>query len=89
MAPNQWLLDLESHHDGYRALLDETGSLAVAAHRLAEAWCRVRSVSTRVPTRVEVEAAARRIASRAGWPDHVPPASMLALDCEAEGLPVL
>ena len=89
MAPIQWLMDLEAHHDGYRTLLDETGSLAVAAHRLAKAWCLVRPVSTRVPTRVEVEAAARRIVDRTGLNGFLPNASMLALDCEAEGLPVL
>jgi len=89
MAPIQWLMELETHHNGYRTLLDETGSLAAAAYRLAEAWCQVRPVSTKVPTRVEVEAAAKRIADRAGWRGYVPNASMLALDCEAEGLLVL
>jgi hypothetical protein len=89
MAPIQWLMDLESHRNGYRTLLEETGSLSSAAYRLAKAWCLVRPVSTKVPTRIEVEAAAKRIADRTGWRGHVPNASMLALDCEAEGLLVL
>ncbi len=89
MAPIQWLMELESRRNGYVALLEETGSLSAAAYRLAKAWCLVRPVSTRVPTRLEVEAAARRIAERTGWRGHVPNAAMLALDCEADGLLVL
>lgn len=89
MAPIQWLMELESQRNAYRTLLNETGSLAIAAHRLARAWCQVRPVSTGVPTRVEVEAAAKRIADRAGWRGHVPNAAMLAIDCEAQGLLVL
>jgi hypothetical protein len=88
VAPVQWILDLETRN-GYEALLLQTGSLAVAAYHLARATCQVRPVPTNVPTRIELGAAAARIAERAGIRVSVPSASTLALDCEAVGLPVL
>ncbi len=89
MAPSQWLWELESTPDAYAALLDQTGSLALAAYRLARAQCRTRSVPTDIPTRIELGVAASLIAQRTGWPEPVPPSSILALDCDEAGLLVL
>lgn len=88
MAPSQWLWDLESQ-DGYATLLDQTGSLALAAYHVARAQCQARPVATDIPTRMELGVAASLIADRVGFPRRVPPSSLLALDCEAAGLPVL
>ena len=89
MAPIQWLLDLESARNGYDSLLTQTGSLAVAAYLVARAKCQVRPVASSVPTRLELGAAASRIASRVGLRGMIPSPSTLALDCEAAGLLVL
>ena len=89
MAPNQWLLDLETTSEGYASLLAETGSLALAAYRLACAQCHVRPVPSPVPTRLELGVAASMIVQNTGLPRHVPCTSELALDCEEAGFPVL
>jgi hypothetical protein len=88
MIPIEWLNELIRERDGYRRLLAESGSLTVAAHRLARAKCMTWEHATHVPTRVEVRAAAREIARRVPG-TRVPQTSVLVQDCEALGLSVL
>jgi hypothetical protein len=88
MIPIEWLRGLDENEGGYAALLDEAGSLAVAAFKLAKARCQVWATPTEVPTSRELRAAARVIAERVGLP-RVPDVAFLARECEAQGLPVL
>ena len=88
MIPLEWLNFVIRERDGMRRLLDEEGCLARAAHRLAVAKCQTFEVSTSVPTRREVRAAAVQIASRVPG-TSVPGTAVIAADCEALGLNVL
>jgi hypothetical protein len=87
MIPIEWLNEL-TERNGYRDLVAESGSLAIAAWKVAAARCRTFEVSTHVPTSVELRAAASEIARRVGL-DAVPSGRSLATDCEARGLLVL
>jgi hypothetical protein len=87
--PIEWLNALAETPDGYRSLLDGSDSLAVAAHRLATARCRVCAVPTVVPTATELSAAALEISQRADLPGRLPTSASLALECERSGLPVI
>lgn len=88
MRPIEWLLQVTREPDGYDRLLGESGGLAVAAWKLAEARCRASETSTAIPTRLEVRAAARLLADKLGVGD-VPPSAVLAADLERQGYPVL
>lgn len=88
MRPIEWLLKLVSEDGGYARLLEDSGGLAPAAWKLAEARCRSRETSTHVPTKLEVRAAARDLSSKLGLGD-VPKSVILKHDCEARGLPVI
>lgn len=87
--PNEWLLFWAAHRDAHHALLRETGSLVLAAWRLAWARCRTSDVSTSVPSLLEVRGAAREISRRLGLPDRVPSASDIARECSDAGLLVI
>ena len=88
MRPIEWLLNLISENDGYARLLEESGGLAPAAWKLAEARCRSRETSTHIPSKIEVRAAARDLAMKLGL-DDVPKSTFLQTECEARGLPVI
>lgn len=88
MIPIEWLQGLDQQRDGYRRLLDDAGGLAAAAHQLARVRCQTWETATAVPTRMEVRAAARKIAMRVGL-GTVPTGPLLARECEAQGLLVL
>ncbi|MEM9068609.1 MAG: hypothetical protein AAGE52_08890 [Myxococcota bacterium] len=88
MRPIEWLLEVTQFEDGFSRLLEESGGLPVAAWKLANARCRTRETSTSVPTRAEVRAAARHLASKLGL-GPVPPSAVLAADCERQGLLVI
>lgn len=88
MSPTEWLLSLAQRRDGHQHLLEGTGSLAVAAWRLAQAKCRAAELSSDVPSAIELRGAAREIARRCGLGD-VPSASTLARDCAVAGLLVI
>jgi hypothetical protein len=88
MYPIEWLRGLDETRDGYTRLLSESGSLARAAWRLAQARCQVNRTPTQVPTRLELRAAARKISRKAGA-GPVPKVAFLANECEAEGLLVI
>nr|MDQ3034580.1 hypothetical protein [Myxococcota bacterium] len=77
MTLTEWLLSL-GQRDAHRRLLDEAGSLPVAAWQLARARCVTAPNPTEVPSVRELRGAAREIARRAGLGDEVPDGPMLA-----------
>lgn len=85
--PTEWLRSLQEGRRAYRWLLEDAGSVAVAAYRLARARCRVQPVPTPVPTVAELCAAARRIQQTTGG--ALPCAALLIDECEAVGLQVI
>lgn len=88
MSPTEWLLSLAQRRDGHHDLLTDTGSLAVAAWRIAQAKCRAAEVSTDIPSTLELRGAAREIARRCGLGEP-PSSSALARDCAMAGLLVI
>ncbi len=84
--PAEWLLRFEEDDRRYRALLDDSGSLAVAAFRLARARCRVQPISSAVPTSLELWAAARRIMAHTDKFEMPLSRLCLASECESHGL---
>lgn len=88
MIPAEWLREVTQTRDGLRCLLEETGSLSMAAYRIARAKCLSAEHSTHVPSRIDVKAAARLIASKVPG-ITVPSSSILANECEAFGLNVI
>ena len=89
MNPIEWLNGLAQRPQGYRSLLDEAGSFAAAAWRIAEARCRSGEFSSEVPTRSELRAAAYELVKRLGGDNGLPTAKSLRAECEALGLMVL
>jgi hypothetical protein len=87
--PLEWLRQLEEEPEAYRALLAEAGGLARASYRLASARCRAEGGAGRAPTLRELQVAALAIAARLDMADTLPISSLLAADCEEQGLPVL
>ncbi len=86
--PTEWLRRLRENRGLYGQLLDTAGNLALAAHRLALARCRVQPVPTTVPTLAELRVAAAEIARHVGLATaaHV---GQLVADCEMAGLQVI
>ncbi len=89
MNPMEWLNGLRQRPQGYRSLLDEAGSFAAAAWRIAQARCRSCELSTDIPTRSELRAAAYELVQRLGGDTGLPTATSLRTECEALGLMVL
>jgi hypothetical protein len=87
--PSEWLRTLAEEPDAYEVLVTEAGGLARAAYRLASARCRAHSGSHETPTLRELQGAALLIAQRLGVAETLPITSLLANDCEAQGLPVI
>jgi hypothetical protein len=85
--PGEWLHRLEEDHARYCTLLDESGSLAVAAYRIARARCRTRAAATVIPTLHELRAAAGEIVRYC----HVeqPATAHLVEECRLHGLLVI
>jgi hypothetical protein len=84
--PAEWLEALQDD-GGYEWLLADAGSLAVAAHRLARATCRTRSLPSSLPTVRELEAAARALGEACGV--AVPSTRVLLSSCELAELDVI
>lgn len=86
--PVEWLRHFAEDRARYALLIQEAGSVAVAAHRLASARCKVQSVPATVPTLSELRAAADDITLGAGLPraEHI---GVLVADCALAGLPVI
>jgi len=84
--PAEWLEALQDD-GGYEWLLGDSGSLAVAAHRLARATCRTRPLPNSLPTVRELEAAARCLGDACGV--AVPSTRCLLQSCESSNLVVI
>lgn len=87
--PNEWLLFWAAHRDAHEALLRETGSIVLAAWRLAWARCRTSDLASTVPSAIEVRGAAREISRRLGLAESVPTSAQIVRECAAAGLLVL
>lgn len=87
-APIEWLFTVVADREGHRRLLDESGSMAIAAFRLAWARCKTAATPTDVPTTHELRGAAREIARRTGL-DRLPSLGDMVAECEAAGLLVI
>lgn len=87
--PTEWIRSLQEGRRPYRWLLEDAGSLALAAYRLARARCRIQPVPTTIPTLGELCAAARFIRRQTGTGGGVPCSSLLLAECEAAGLAVI
>jgi len=87
-APIEWLFSVLADREGHRRLLEESGSMAIAAFRLAWARCKTAANPTEVPTTHELRGAAREIARRTGLV-HVPSLREMVAECEAAGLLVI
>jgi hypothetical protein len=87
--PNEWLRSLAENPDAYEALVAEAGGLARAAYRLASAGCRAQGSANENPTLRELQAAALMLAQRLGVVETLPITSLLASDCEDQGLLVI
>lgn len=86
--PGEWLRRFAEDASAHRSLLSESGGLAIAAHRLARARCRVQPMSSEVPTLAELKAAAEEIAERAGL-ERTQHLGVLVADCVLAGLPLI
>ena len=86
-APIEWLFTVLADREGHRRLLEESGSMAIAAFRLAWARCKTAANPTEVPSTHELRGAAREIARRSGG--HVPSLREMVAECEAAGLLVI
>jgi hypothetical protein len=87
--PAEWLLRFEQEPRLYRALLRDSGNLAVAAYRLARARCRIQPTPARIPSRTELWAAARAVVHHTQLAERPPSRSWLEQECEARGLLVI
>ncbi len=86
--PAQWLRHLGEDASHYRVLVEESGSLAVAAHRLASARNRIQIPSAPVPTLAELKTAAEEIVRQFDTDVSIH-AGVLVADCVMAGLPVI
>jgi hypothetical protein len=87
--PSEWLRRLSEEPDGYRCLVAEAGGFAGAAYRLARARCHVQGGIGQAPTLRELQAAALTLGQQLGVLDTLPITSLLASDCEQQGMPVI
>ncbi len=87
--PGEWLRRLREDPQLYHLLLDDAGSLALAAHRIAKARCRTRAAAVTVPNGSELHAAAREIQDHVPSVGTIPPAVDLVDDCDMAGVPVI
>ncbi len=81
--PAEWLRRLDEQDGSYAVLLEESGTLALAAHRLARAKRRVFRGTDGLPTRRELHAAAQLIVTRV---PHHPQTPAISLDVECDDL---
>lgn len=87
--PSEFLRWLAEEPDGYRLLVEHAGGLARAAYRVASARCRAHGGMGVTPTLRELQSAAHGIAQALGVLETLPITSLLANDCEAQGLPLI
>ena len=89
MKSIEWLNHLLERPERYGALLDEAGSFAAAAWRIAQARCRAREFAGDIPTRAELRAAAYELNRRVETHPRLPSSQALGAECEALGLLVI
>jgi hypothetical protein len=87
--PGEFLRWLSEEPDAYRLLVEHAGGMARASYRLASARCRSQGDGSVTPTLRELQAASVTIAQALGVLESLPITSLLASDCEAQGLPVI
>ena len=87
--PSEWLRWLAEEPDAYQVLVAQAGGFARAAYRLASARCRVQGGGGETPTLRELQVAALMLAQRLGIVETLPITSLLASDCEEQGMPVI
>jgi hypothetical protein len=87
--PSEWLRWLAEEPDAYELLVAHSGGLARAAYRVASARCRAQGGLGGTPTLRELQAAALMLAQRLGTLETLPITSLLASECEEQGLPVI
>lgn len=87
--PTELLRKLEERRITYTELIQDSGSLAVAAYRIARARCLAGSLTATVPTLRELAAAATEVINRATITGFTPDAAILAGECEQMGLVVI
>jgi len=85
--PAEWLRRLDET-DGYAELVNDSGSLAVAAYRLALARRKTAALGGGMPTVRELSVAAALIAARIPGMDASSP-ELLASECEHSGCRLL
>lgn len=85
--PAEWLRQLLELPRGYATLVEESGSLARAAYRLASARCRVHTLPCNLPTLRELGAAATELCRALNRERPCP--RTLARECERMGLHVI
>lgn len=88
MIPIEWLRALREHN-GYERLIEQAGSLSVAAWRLATAKRQVWETPTEVPTARELRAAARELVKCTEQDSAISSGTELASECESAGLHVI
>ncbi len=84
--PGEWLRAVLEGRQ-YRWLLEDSGSVTVAAYRLARARCRIQPMPMPLPTLAELCVAARRIAE--GCALAAPPVALMVDECERLDLLVI
>lgn len=87
--PSEWLRWLSEEPNGFDILVRHAGGLARAAYRVAAARCRAQGNVGDTPTLRELQVAALTIGEHLGIVDSLPITSLLASDCEEQGLPVI
>ena len=87
--PWEWLRALREDEAGYEELLRESGTLFIAAHRVASARCRASAVPSVVPTVRELRAAAREVLGEDDVTTPVPSPALLLEECAVAGLDVI
>lgn len=86
--PGEWLRQLDEQPLAYEILVASAGGLASAAYRVARARCRLQGHGE-APTLRELQLAALLLAERLGILESLPITSLLASDCEEQGLLVI
>jgi hypothetical protein len=84
--PTEWLRAMVEGRR-YRWLLEDAGSFAIAAYRLARARCRIQPVPNGIPTLTELCAAARVLSESSG--ETMPSVSLMLDACDRAGLLVI
>lgn len=86
--PSEWLRQLDQQPLAYEVLVASAGGLAAAAYRIARARCQLQGHGD-TPTLRELQLAALALAGRLGTLESLPITSLLASDCEQQGMLVI